>query len=90
MHSLQHVAVACCAINTGCPLAVSYTHLVFLYNEPAVDGLRTAGKTLECTAAERERIELTIISQPSVHYMQNFIDSICIDLMEVFNSGGDE
>ena len=63
---------------------------VFLYNEPAVDGLRTAGKTLECTAAERERIELTIISQPSVHYMQNFIDSICIDLMEVFNSGGDE
>lgn len=63
---------------------------VFLFNEPAVDGIRTAAKTLKCTAAERERIELAIISQPSVRYVQNHMDGIWIDLMGIYKNRGDE
>jgi len=63
---------------------------VRLYDKKAENGVMSAAKVLECTAAERERIELAIISQPSVEYKSNFTDNICVDLMNIYSGGGEE
>ena len=60
-----------------------YYH-VHLYNGDAVEnGVGKIAKVIRCTVAEREKIELALISQPAVKYMSNLTDSICIDLMNI-------
>ena len=60
-----------------------YYH-VHLYNDDAVEnGVGKIAKVIRCTVAEREKIELALISQPAVKYMSNLTDSICIDLMNI-------
>ena len=58
-------------------------YYVRFFDEEVKEGVREAKKTLECNSAEREKIELAIISQPSVVYLSNFRDNICIDLMHI-------
>lgn len=62
---------------------------VRLYDKNAKNGVVEAAKVLECTTTERERIELAIISQPSVEYKPNFTDHICVDLVNIYSNGGD-
>ena len=57
---------------------------ICLYDKKGAESvIREAGKTIQCTATEREKIELAIISQPSVDYLPNYEDSILIDLMNL-------
>ena len=61
---------------------------VYLYCDEKRKNKLEADKVIKCNTSERERLELTIISQEGVNYYQNFSDSICIDLMHIYIEQG--
>lgn len=47
-------------------------------------------KHIECGSAERERVELALISNPVVTYCQNFRENLAIDLMTIYSNREEE